>query len=77
MKQHDRTNTGHGHGGSSSDQRDRYDSDPGVDPQTTVDEHDEYNARLERTWKSAAWRTETAQRLRNSGRRPARPDSAF
>lgn len=52
---------------------DRYDNDT---PAPDVD-HDEYQARLERNRKHAAWRTEMALRLRNSGYRPARPDSAF
>lgn len=77
MEQNSRENTGHGHEASPPDHPDRYDNDPGLDPQTTDAEHDEYRARLERNWKHAAWRTEMAQRLRTSGHRPGRPDSDF
>ena len=77
MEKQDRTNKGHDREGSPSDQPDRYDNDPGLDPQTPDAGHDEYTARPERNWKHAAWRTEMAQCRRSSGYRPARPDSAF
>ena len=77
MEQQSRANTGHGHEGSAPEQPDRFDNDPGLDQPSTEAQHDEYQARLERNWKHAAWRTEMAQRLRSSGHRPARPDSAF
>ena len=56
---------------------DRYDNDQSDDRSMTSAEHDEYQARLERIWKHAAWRTEMARRLRTSGHSPSGPDSAF
>jgi hypothetical protein len=77
MEQQSRANMGPGHEGSPPGQPDRYDNDPGLDQTSTDADQDEYRARLERNWKHAAWRTEMALRLRASGHRPARPDSAF
>ena len=77
MEQNSRANTGQGHEGPEPEQPYRYDNDLGLDKPATEAEYDEYTARLERNRKHAAWRTEMAQRLRSSGQRPARPDSAF
>ncbi len=56
---------------------DRYDNDHGDEPTATGAAKDEYEARLERGWKHAAWRTEMAMRLRATGHSPSRPDGAF
>ncbi len=77
MEQHSRANTGHGHEGSGPSQPDHFDNDLGAEQPWTSAEHDEYQARLERNRKHAAWRTEMAQRLRETSHRPARPDTAF
>lgn len=77
MEQQSGGNTGRGHEIPGPFEHDRFDSDFGADHPWTRAEHDEYQARSERNRKHAAWRMEMARRLRNSGHRPARPDSAF
>lgn len=77
MEQNDHSKKGYGHGGPDPDRPDRQDNDSGLDKPAMGAGHDEYEARLERKRKDAAWRTEMAQRLRRPGHRPPRPDNAF
>lgn len=67
----------HGDNGSTTEMVDRYDNDTGMDLPEADTGRDEYRARIDRTWKRAAWRTEMALRPPVNGHHPTRQDSAF
>ncbi len=77
MEQNNHLGTEQGDKRPTHEKIDRYDNDPGMDEPLSDFGHDEYQARIERAWKHAAWRTEMALRLRDKGQHLARPESEF